>query len=77
MQDGDKSEIPNQGLLVARSIDVSEALKEVKEEEEEPLGATMNNIFAEIEKMSKTRPNSLLIEVLFILLLGGMTRLHS
>lgn len=33
-------------------------------EEEEPLGPTMNNIFTEIEKMSKTRPNSLLIEVL-------------
>lgn len=41
---------------------MSEALEE--KEEEEPLGATMNNIFTEIEKMSKTRPNSLLIEVL-------------
>ncbi|MCJ8731015.1 hypothetical protein PDJAM_G00191160 [Pangasius djambal] len=61
LQDADKAEIPNQVASVARTVDVSEALEE-EEQEEESLGATMNNIFTEIEKMSKTRPNSLLIE---------------
>ncbi|KAB5582142.1 hypothetical protein PHYPO_G00183770 [Pangasianodon hypophthalmus] len=65
LQDADKLEIPSQDASVARTIDVSEALEEEQqqeEQEEEPLGATMNNIFTEIEKMPKTRPNSLLIE---------------
>ncbi|TSV02080.1 Nesprin-2 [Bagarius yarrelli] len=48
-------------LELAKGIDTSEVI-EVDKEEEEPLGATMDNIFTEIEKMSKTRPNSILIE---------------
>ena len=32
-------------------------------EEEEPVGPTMKDVFTEIKKMSKTGPNSLLIEV--------------
>lgn len=66
VKDADKSEISTQDASVVKSIDMPEALEqeEEEEEEEEPLCATMNNIFAEIEKMSKTRPSSLLIEVL-------------
>lgn len=60
----------DQESSVAKGIGVPEAFEQEQEDdnEEEPLGATMNKIFTEIEKMSKTRPNSLLIEVLAIFL---------